>query len=638
MQKYKLTLIEISDVIANQVKLPYSTGLIWGYCKLNKSISDNFELSVKDWIYYRQSEDEIFEQIKDSNVIGVSNFVWSEIQNLNICKRVKEYNPNCIIVFGGQGTPKADRCKSFCKKNPYVDILVHGEGELTFEEILLRYLDDKDWKNVSGITINGDTPITTLPRMRVKDIDSMPSPYIDGLFDELVSTETHSYKYEATIESVRGCPYQCTFCEIGDKYFQKLAKQSNEKIFKELDWISNNKIEFFYNADSNFGMFPEHLDQVRYMTDLKNKTGYPDNIRIDWAKSKADKVLVLAELLTKSKMMKGITIALQSMNPEVLKAIKRKNIDDGKLKEFIELYKEKDLTSYIEIIMGLPMETVKSFKDGLYKILDLQFHDYVGVYPMTALPNTPFFDPEYIKEYEIDIIETTPAFFHHDYPENLLKETEYMVVGSKTSTFEDYVEMSMWRWMLMLMHWLGYSQYMVRALGSTDEITYKAFYDNLFKWLKSNPNTILGEEYLTTEKLLRRVLKKEKIWGRKVDGVSCYWDWEEASAIIIAKNIDKFYNEIKEFIVDTFTIDFKVLDDIILYQKNIVKSPYEKYPKKVYFNYNISDVIFNNQKLKNGGHEYTFESENYNGDVEKWARFNLWWGRRNKSFEAKVVV
>ena len=33
---------------------------------------------------------------------------------------------------------------------------------------------------------------------------------------------------------------------------------------------------------------------------------------------------------------------------------------------------------------------------------------------MTALPNTPFFDLEYIKEYEIDIVETTPAFYHHE--------------------------------------------------------------------------------------------------------------------------------------------------------------------------------------------------------------------------------
>ncbi len=88
--------------------------------------------------------------------------------------------------------------------------------------------------------------------------------------------------------------------------------------------------------------------------------------------------------------MKGITIALQSMNPDALKAIKRKNVDNNKLQDFINLYKDKNLKSYIELILGLPKESTQSFKDGIYKILDMGFTDYVNINPMTALPNTPF--------------------------------------------------------------------------------------------------------------------------------------------------------------------------------------------------------------------------------------------------------
>ena len=97
------------------------------------------------------------------------------------------------------------------------------------------------------------------------------------------------------------------------------------------------------------------------MTKLKKETGYPDNIRVDWAKSKADKVVEYAYLLTEAGMMKGITIALQSMNPDVLKAIRRKNVDSGKLQEFFDLYKDKELISYEELILGLPKETIESF-------------------------------------------------------------------------------------------------------------------------------------------------------------------------------------------------------------------------------------------------------------------------------------
>lgn len=636
---YKIAFIEISDVYANQVKLPYSTGLIWGYCRLNSIIKKNYSFEIEDWIYYRQDEDTIIEQIKDVDIIGVSNFVWNSVQNISIIKKIKEVNPNCLIVFGGQGTPKGDRCKQFCKDNPDIDILVHGEGELTFEDILLRYLDDKDWTNVEGITINGDKPTTTLPRMRIKDIDSMPSPYIDGLFDKLVSTQTHSYKYEATIESVRGCPYQCTFCEIGDKYFQKIARQSNEKIFAELDWISKNKVEFFYNADSNFGLLKEHLDQVKHMTDLKNKTGYPDNIRIDWAKSKADKVVELAQLLTDANMMKGITIALQSMNPEVLKAVKRKNVDNGKLKEFFDLYKDEKLVSYVELILGLPMETIDTFVNGIYKILDMEFHDYVGVYPMTALPNTPFFDPEYVKEYEIDIAETTPAFYHHDYPDMLINEKEFMVVGSKTMNREEYIQASIWRWMFMYCHFLGFTQHISRILKITDNIQYSDFYNNLFKYMKNNSNTFLGSEMKDIEQTLIKILKKEELWGRKVEELSgqYYWDFEESSAIRTILNKDKMYSELKLFIIETFPkVNRMLVDDIIRFQQYVIKDPFQKYPKKVPFNHNIKDVLLNNQKLKNSGYNYQFDSEDYDGDIKKWCTLNLWWGRRNRAYEVNV--
>lgn len=639
---YKISLLEISDITANQVKLPYSTGLIWGHCRLNKTIQKNFSFKMEDWIYYRQDDKKIVDKIKDSDIIGVSNFVWNSVQNTSIIKKVKQINPNCLVVFGGQGTPKGDRCKQFCKDNPGIDILVHGEGELTFEDILLRYLKDKDWTKVNGITINplikGQQLISTPPRERLKDINSMPSPYLDGLFDDLVKIKDHDYSFEGTIESVRGCPFQCTFCEIGDKYFQKIAKQTNEKIFQELDWLSKNKVEFFYNADSNFGLFKEHLDQVKYMTKLKKETGYPDNIRVDWAKAKADKVIEYAHLLTEAGMMKGITIALQSMNPDVLKAVRRKNVDNGKLQEFFDLYKDKELVSYVELILGLPMETLDTFRDGIFQIMDMEFHDYVGVYPMTALPNTPFFEPSYVKEYDIDIVETTPAFFHHDYPDMLLDEKEYMVVGSKTMSREEYIEASVWRWMFMFGHFLGFTQHIARILKLTNNITYREFYEKFYKFMKDNPSSFFGNELVDVKNTITKILNKEELWGRKVENVTgnYHWDFEESTMINIMTNKDIAFDEILNFLKMNFEIEDSLLDDVIKFQKLILKSPYKNYPIQETFNYNLNDVVYKSKPIKNGGHTYEFQSENYNGDVRDWAQKNIWWGRRNRAYETKV--
>jgi len=633
--KKQVYLFEISDITENQVKLPYSTGLIWGQCILDNTIKSNYELG--GWIYYRDVIDKIMNKIDNPSVVGFSNFVWNTHINYKLAKKIKEKYPNCLIVFGGQGTPKSDKVFNFFIEHPYVDITVHGEGEISFKEILLENLKDtSNFKNIPGITINGDKFITTSSRPRIKDIDSMPSPYLDGLFDSLIKIKDHNYDFEACIESVRGCPYQCTFCEIGDKYFQKLTKQSNEKIFKELDWISKNKLLFFYNADSNFGLFPEHLDQVRYMTDLKKKTGYPDNIRIDWAKSRADKVVELAKLLTKAKMMKGITIALQSRNPEVLKAVKRKNVDDGKLKEFFDLYKDENLVSYVEIILGLPMETVESFKDGIFQLLDLGYNDYVDIHPLTALPNTPFFDAEYIKEYDIDIVETTPAFYHHENADLLKNESEYMVVGSKTMTREQYIEASVWKWLFMFGYSLGHLKYISRFIKTVKKVSYKEFYEKFYTYMVDNPNSFMGKQYLITKNTLGKVLRKETLWGRAVDLTgNFYWNFEEATALEVALNRDEFFDSVREFL-NQFNLNEKVENDIIEFQSSIIKNPLEKYPMMKRFDYNIKDVLFNNKKLTNSGYNYQFDSENYKNDVREWGTKAIWWGRRNKGFETVV--
>ena len=52
--KKNIYLFEINDVIANQMKLPYSTGLIWSYCIEEKLVEDNYALD--GWFYYRDDE------------------------------------------------------------------------------------------------------------------------------------------------------------------------------------------------------------------------------------------------------------------------------------------------------------------------------------------------------------------------------------------------------------------------------------------------------------------------------------------------------------------------------------------------------------------------------------------------------
>ncbi|MBO06636.1 MAG: hypothetical protein CMI58_06350 [Parcubacteria group bacterium] len=368
---HNVYLFELSDIFDGQVYLPYSSGVVWSYVKKDSKINNNFIL--KDWFYYRNNIKNIIEKINNPQFLLFSCFSWNWNLNCEIARLIKNKYPNCLIIFGGQHQPLADRSEGFFAKHSYVDVLIHGEGEETVKDIFLAFLEkETSFKNIPGITINiNNQEYKTLPRQRLNSIHNNPSPFLDGSYDYLIKKNNKDKKlsFHATVESVRGCPYSCSFCEIGEKYYQKI-KINYEKTKKEIDWIAKNKIEYVTDSNSNFGiLFEQDYDLAKYVVKVIKNTSYPKSYRVTWAKDKADKVLKIAKVFEEANATKGVTIALQSMNKKVLEVIKRKNIDNNKLSEFIKLYEKNNVSSYVELIWGLPskagMGSSSAFTVGL---------------------------------------------------------------------------------------------------------------------------------------------------------------------------------------------------------------------------------------------------------------------------------
>ena len=394
--KKRIAFLELSHVFANQIKLPYSTGCLWSYCRQNPTISSNFSFDVQDWYYILDDKldvDDVVNQLSKCDILGVSYFVWNTVMSDTICEKVKQQNPNILIVYGGLGTPKWGRCDEFIRERPFIDVIVHNEGELVFENILVSLQNGQTFESIKGITTKS---FTNELEPRIKNINDLPSPYLDGLFDDLVKSSNHDYVFEALIEPERGCPYTCSFCELGDRFFTKIVKQPMDKVYSEIDWISSHKIDYMHVIDNNFGMFPQHEELTEYIIKKRDATGYPNALNITWAKNKKPFLFRIAKKMNDAGLLKGLTVALQSMNPKTLKAINRDNLDLHNLKDIVNLMKEMKIPAFMEFILGLPEETLDSFKKGLYDLMDdIQYHNYVGINNMIALPNTPFGDKKY---------------------------------------------------------------------------------------------------------------------------------------------------------------------------------------------------------------------------------------------------
>ena len=170
----------------------------------------------------------------------------------------------------------------------------------------------------------------------------------------------------------------------------------------ELEWISKNNIEFVYCVDANFGMFERDYLIAEKLVELKEKTNHPSRLQVSYAKNNPDMVYKINCLLSEHGIGKGATISLQSLSEEVLKNIGRSNINKNEYKRLLKMYHEAGISTYTELIIGLPGETLDSFVEGLCELLELGQHKSVSTYHCELLPNSKMSSKEFLEKYKIE--------------------------------------------------------------------------------------------------------------------------------------------------------------------------------------------------------------------------------------------
>ena len=238
--KHNVYLAQVNNSYGRNAFLPFSVGLLQSYALTNEIIKENFDF--KGFVYLREPFEEIAKRLENPEVFGISCYIWNWNFSIALARRIKKLYPNCLIVLGGPHVPV--RSEGFFQTYPYVDVLVHYEGEVTFSEILLEYLKEKpDYTNVLGTSVNknGKT-IKTLDRPRLDNLDVIPSPYLTGIFDDIIVNE--NYDFHASQETNRGCIALGTSITTinGIKKIEEITP--GEKV---LGWDETNQ-EFIWNT------------------------------------------------------------------------------------------------------------------------------------------------------------------------------------------------------------------------------------------------------------------------------------------------------------------------------------------------------------------------------------------------------
>ncbi|MCG8927718.1 KedN5 family methylcobalamin-dependent radical SAM C-methyltransferase [Lentzea sp. CC55] len=324
------------------------------------------------------------------DVIAFSVLGWNYRDFGALAETFKQLNPDGWVVFGG--THVANQGARTFRMHPDVDVVVNGEGEMVFKDLLNAYLDGASPRNlplITGISYQDSSGevVTTPPRDRIDDLDVIPSPFLTGAID--LTDDDGRFKYDvALMETNRGCPYKCSFCYWGGATGQRIRAFSRERLRAELELFAKHKVHTIVLCDANFGILPIDAEFVDDMIEVRDQYGYPRALETSWAKNKSKLFFDIVRRMKEAGMRSSFTLALQTLSEDALKTMNRHNMKVNEWEDLAQWLDQEGLDCYAELIWGAPGETVESFMEGYDRLS--RHVSRIAVYPLHLLPNTSY--------------------------------------------------------------------------------------------------------------------------------------------------------------------------------------------------------------------------------------------------------
>lgn len=564
-------LVQVSDAYGPNKFLPLAVGYLWCYGK-------NDQWLLKDTLIEKIPPKDYVKTMSNPTMVIMSSYIWNWEYNKTLAIEIKKHWPDCIIVTGGPQVDKND--PNFFDKNTMFDVAVLGEGEDAIKEILARPLGDYD--NISHVQTRTHIPDPATRRKSLKDI---PSPILEGFYEPIMKKYPKDTLWQVTWESLRGCPYHCTFCDIGDSYWNKLTLFDIDRCKKEIEWMGQNCIEYVSVCDSNWGLLDRDIELTQHVLETKEKYGYPKWWDATWAKNNVDRNFKIALMNKKSSVniFKGVTMAMQSFNNPTLIASERFNIEEDNLFKYLKKYKEEGIPTYSELIWPMPEETYTSLKNNIQKLIDLGQESYLMIHPLVITYNATMGSKNYQELYGMKL-KTVPLDTYYlstkDLKDYIVEYTD-AVYSTKTASWEDVLRGHMFSWISILMYYHGWGHYLTKymKIEGTKEID---FFESLLQWIENNPDTLLYSEYFKTKQHIYNTFHCKEFWGRKVLGDDdIYWEYKGASSIILHNNIERLRAELCKFLKDTTKIPNKNIIDIINLNLHMCRLKDKEYPYKI---------------------------------------------------------
>jgi radical SAM superfamily enzyme YgiQ (UPF0313 family) len=222
--------------------LPLAAGLLVAAARADPALRSAFDFTIHT---ERLAPHTIARRMAGARLAAFSGYSWNWRLSLTVAQALRTLDPDVVVVFGGPCVPRRpERAAAFLAEHAYVDALVLGEGEIPFRALLASLLGDGAFQCVPSLVFRATdgAVVATEPAPRLRDFAGLGSPYLDGTFDALLAHprgrahEEHAVR-AAVIETNRGCPFTCTFCDWGQAVHTRVHELPLERVHGELEWI-----------------------------------------------------------------------------------------------------------------------------------------------------------------------------------------------------------------------------------------------------------------------------------------------------------------------------------------------------------------------------------------------------------------
>jgi hypothetical protein len=356
-------------------------------------------------------------------------------------------------------------------------------------------------------------------------------------------------------------------------------------------------------------MFPERDNLIAdKIIEIQNTYGYPKTFSVAWAKNQKKEVVdIVKKLLDAPGFNQGLTLSVQSLDVDVLENIRRKNMEMNKLEEVFELCEQRNIPTYTELILGLPGETLQTWKDNFWKLFRMGNHTGLTVFQAQMLENAEM-NLLQKKLFKIKSARVTD-YFSGSYSNEHIEEGIDIITATKDLPDELMLDAEIFSWYINTFHINGVSTLLSRLVYKYAGVDYSNFYEDLFQYLQQDP--WFSKEQAEVRQYYKNWMTDGQIRHPNIGGIEIH-GWNLIHRSILNMHVDNQYENIfakLENFMARYNLPADLLEDAMKFQRKylIAYNDRHQYPMKLELRYNLWDYLTFDQPLTKDSYIYNLD-------------------------------